>query len=322
MYRSTPIALAILAVGVLHAMQTTPQESTQQIRTNKLELIDSKGKVRARLALDDKDNPIFVMMDPDEQPRCEIKSDGNGSTTLVIGNLKKNAVKMGLLDGQPMFGLALDGIARVVAGVPKDGKAALMFTDSKGKAGIMLRCKNEGESEMAVGQAKSAQIYLGSEGGQARCFLAAPDGRQRIELSATASLRTIRFQDANDKEKVDISDADKRSLVRVTGKPGANKGAIIHSDKEGDSGFACWNSHADIPDFTVWTDKDGPQMSFLISGTKRISIAASPDATLNSGLLLNDSNGKRRAALTCKGTEAAALKLFDKDEKKSWQTPE
>jgi hypothetical protein len=141
------VGTAVLGTAILVALLTCavgPQAGSGSagtalapLRTDRLEIVDSQGRVRIRLRCDprDEDAPLVELLDAHERPRAAIKEDGGGYFVLLdeAGRLRASLAESGS-GGALTLMTAEASPFRAAAQVMKGRSSATLQMSTEGKS--------------------------------------------------------------------------------------------------------------------------------------------------------------------------------------------
>ncbi|MEE8169672.1 MAG: hypothetical protein V3T70_03915 [Phycisphaerae bacterium] len=164
-------------IGEARAQPDVVVERHEAFEAREFRLVDRKGRVRGRLAMNDKELPELILADPNGKFRLvlAIKEDGHPRIQLRDRDgLKSRAALSMLSDGRPFLSFYdSQGRTRVALGLGAGEAPGFVFThtDKHARAGISITPDG------------TARLTFGDDDGGTRLGLGVyPDGSTRLEM--------------------------------------------------------------------------------------------------------------------------------------------
>jgi hypothetical protein len=158
-------------VAAVRPVEADPPAATES-RVSKLELVDSEGRVRARLGLDGEGKASLELLDPEGRPRAVLAAGEEGFPSLALRNAQ--------------------GKAQLIASV-REAKAALLLCDAAGQWGTSLTFRDEnGTSLLGMKLPEDEElraVMTVMKDGRPYVRLRGPDGELRIHAKEEVEFR-------------------------------------------------------------------------------------------------------------------------------------
>jgi hypothetical protein len=148
-------------------------ESEEVVRARQFEVVDSSGRTRMRLGLDEDEDASIRIYDSTDHMRASFEFSDDGPGMVFLDSAERARLAVGIIEGQPSV-LIIDSLqrGRIRIGVNEQDEPMIRLLDDQGRAVIELAIAANGNAGLTLsGQDHPrAQLFLGADRSTAVSF--------------------------------------------------------------------------------------------------------------------------------------------------------